>query len=306
MKIKIKGRRRLCKISEDNNDSEELKLKDNEESGFLEITDFDSPPPQVKNAVQNEHGSSGSEIRDILNDLSSRLEILSIEKKRALKPSDLTKKDEIPDYQSAGSSFSLSSGSSSDSIKESRIGGEIHEECLKEIDFGDESKNDYVVRKFNDTRSSVGAPKRKEVKQMVGKSQPMKNSLSAYKFLEEGDSNDSDGDCVVVGDKSAITQVGRHNRKARLERKHSDDFDSRDFVSEEDHTYTLSGPKFNYGLPGKVAKMLYPHQRDGLKWLWSLHCLGKGGILGDDMGLGKTMQVKAKSLNFVFLPSSKV
>ncbi|XP_009628104.1 protein CHROMATIN REMODELING 24 isoform X1 [Nicotiana tomentosiformis] len=291
MKIKIKGRRRLCKISEDNNDSEEKKLKDNEESGFLEITDFDSPPPQVKNAVQNEHGSSGSEIRDILNDLSSRLEILSIEKKRALKPSDLTKKDEIPDYQSAGSSFSLSSGSSSDSIKESRIGGEIHEECLKEIDFGDESKNDYVVRKFNDTRSSVGAPKRKEVKQMVGKSQPMKNSLSAYKFLEEGDSNDSDGDCVVVGDKSAITQVGRHNRKARHERKFSDDFDSRDFVSEEDHTYTLSGPKFNYGLPGKVAKMLYPHQRDGLKWLWSLHCLGKGGILGDDMGLGKTMQI---------------
>ncbi|OIT37119.1 PREDICTED: protein CHROMATIN REMODELING 24 isoform X1 [Nicotiana attenuata] len=285
MKIKIKGRRRLCKISEDNNDSEEMKLKDNEESGFLEITDFDSPPPQAKNAVQNEHGSSGSEIRDILNDLSSRLEILSIEKKRAPKPSDLTKKDEILDYQSAGSSFSLSSGSSSDSIKESRIGGEIHKESLKEIDLGGESKNDYVVRKFNDTRSSV------EVKQMVGKSQPMRNSLSAYKFLEEGDSNDSDGDCVVVGDKSAITQVGRHNRKARHERKCSDDFDSRDFVSEEDHTYTLSGPKFNYGLPGKVAKMLYPHQSDGLKWLWSLHCLGKGGILGDDMGLGKTMQI---------------
>lgn len=293
MKVKIKGRRRLCKISEDNNDSEEMKLKDNEESGLLEITDFDSPPSQVKNAVQNEHGSCGNEIRDILNDLSSRLEILSIEKKRAPKPRDLTK-NEIPEYQSAGSSFSLSSGSSSDSTKESRIGGEIHKECLKEIDSGDEIKNDCVVRKFNDTRSYVGAPKRKEVKQMVGKSQPMKNSISAYKFLEEGDANDSDGDCVVVGDKSAVTQVVRHNRKDRHERKRSDDFDSHDFVSEEDHTYTLSGPKFNYGLPGKIAKMLYPHQREGLKWLWSLHCLGKGGILGDDMGLGKTMQVKVK------------
>ncbi|MCD7450162.1 hypothetical protein HAX54_003943 [Datura stramonium] len=308
MKVKIKGRRRLCKISEDNNDSEEMKLKDNEESGLLELADFDSPPPQVKNAVQNEHGGCGNEIRDILNDLSSRLEILSIEKKRAPKPSDLTKKNEIPVYQSAGkneipvyqsagSSFSLSSGSSSDSTKESRIRGEIHKECVKEIDSGDEfendyeSKNDCVVQKFNDTRSSVGAPKRKEVKQMVRKSQPVKNSISAYKFLEEGDASDSDGDCVVVGDKSAVTQVGRHNSKARHERKCSDDFDSHDFVSEEDQTYTLSGPKFNYRLPGKVAKMLYPHQRDGLKWLWSLHCLGKGGILGDDMGLGKTMQI---------------
>lgn len=290
MKVKIKGRRRLCKISEDNNDSGEMKLKDNEDSGLLEITDFDSPSPQVKNTVQNEQGGCGNEIRDILNDLSSRLEILSIEKNRAPKPSDLTKKNEIPEYQSAGSSFSLSSDSSSDSTKESRIGGEIHKECLKEMDWGGESKNDSVVRKFNDTRSSVGAPKRKEVKQMVGKSQPMKNSISAYKFLE-GDTNDSDGDCMVVGDKSAASQVGRHNRKGRNERKCLDDFDSDDFVSEEDHAYTLSGPKFNYGLPGKIAKMLYPHQRDGLKWLWSLHCLGKGGILGDDMGLGKTMQI---------------
>ncbi|XP_004229292.1 protein CHROMATIN REMODELING 24 isoform X2 [Solanum lycopersicum] len=290
-KVKIKGRRRLCKISEDNNDSEEMKLKDDEESGLLGITDFDSPPCQVKSAVQNEHGGSGNEIRDILNDLSSRLEILSIEKKRAPKPHDLTKKNEIPEYQSAGSSFSLSSGSSSDSTKESRIGGEIPKEYLKKIDSGTASNNNCVVHKFNDTRSSVGAPKRKEVKQMTGKSQPMKNTISAYKFLEEGDANDSDDDCVVVGDESAVTQVGRHNRKTRHEHKHSDDFDSHDFVSEEDHTYTLSGPKFNYGLPGKITKMLYPHQREGLKWLWSLHCLGKGGILGDDMGLGKTMQI---------------
>ncbi|PHU30316.1 Protein CHROMATIN REMODELING 24 [Capsicum chinense] len=291
MKVKIKGRRRLCKISEDNNNSEEMKVKDNEESELLKLTDFDSPPPHVKNAVQNEHGSCGNEIRDILNDLSSKLEILSIEKKKAPKPIDLTKKNDILEYLSAGSSFSLASGSSSYSTKESRIGGEIHKEYLKEIDSGNESKKDYVVRNFNDTRSSVGAPKRKEVKHMVGKPQPMKNSLSAYKFLEEGDADDSDGECVVVGDKSAVTQAGRHNRTARHEGHHSDDFDSHDFVSEEDHAYTLSGPKFNYGLPGKVAKMLYPHQRDGLKWLWSLHCLGKGGILGDDMGLGKTMQI---------------
>ncbi|KAI4979962.1 hypothetical protein ZWY2020_016715 [Hordeum vulgare] len=45
-----------------------------------------------------------------------------------------------------------------------------------------------------------------------------------------------------------------------------------------------------YRLPTRVYKMLYTHQREGLRWLWSLHCMGTGGILGDDMGLGKTMQ----------------
>lgn len=62
-------------------------------------------------------------------------------------------------------------------------------------------------------------------------------------------------------------------------------------VSEDDHAITLSGPRSTYKLPAKIGKMLYPHQREGLRWLWSLHCQGKGGILGDDMGLGKTMQI---------------
>ncbi|WVZ56853.1 hypothetical protein U9M48_007325 [Paspalum notatum var. saurae] len=48
-----------------------------------------------------------------------------------------------------------------------------------------------------------------------------------------------------------------------------------------------------YKLPGKIFKMLYDHQREGLKWLWVLHCKGTGGVLGDDMGLGKTMQISA-------------
>jgi SNF2 family DNA or RNA helicase len=46
-----------------------------------------------------------------------------------------------------------------------------------------------------------------------------------------------------------------------------------------------------YKLPARILNKLYAHQREGLAWLWSLHCRGTGGILGDDMGLGKTMQV---------------
>ena len=50
-----------------------------------------------------------------------------------------------------------------------------------------------------------------------------------------------------------------------------------------------------FKLPPKVAKILYPHQLEGIKWLWGLHIKGTGGILGDDMGLGKTMQVYSNS-----------
>eukprot|EP00963_Diacronema_lutheri_P009972 scaffold941_cov454-Pavlova_lutheri.AAC.2 len=42
-----------------------------------------------------------------------------------------------------------------------------------------------------------------------------------------------------------------------------------------------------------VYERLLPHQRVGLRWLWSLHVAGAGGILGDEMGLGKTVQVAA-------------
>ncbi|KAL3857456.1 hypothetical protein ACJMK2_012126 [Sinanodonta woodiana] len=38
---------------------------------------------------------------------------------------------------------------------------------------------------------------------------------------------------------------------------------------------------------------LYVHQKEGIKWLWTLYRRRKGGILGDDMGLGKTIQVIA-------------
>lgn len=52
------------------------------------------------------------------------------------------------------------------------------------------------------------------------------------------------------------------------------------FVPENDGSITLTGPRSTFKLPAKIAKMLYPHQREGLTWLWSLHSLGKGGSWG--------------------------
>jgi len=45
-----------------------------------------------------------------------------------------------------------------------------------------------------------------------------------------------------------------------------------------------------YGLNAAMYTRLLPYQRDGVRWLWQLHCAGPGGILGDEMGLGKTCQ----------------
>ena len=44
-------------------------------------------------------------------------------------------------------------------------------------------------------------------------------------------------------------------------------------------------------LPESLYQNLFPHQRDGVKWLVSLYSNRKGGVLGDDMGLGKTVQI---------------
>ena len=44
----------------------------------------------------------------------------------------------------------------------------------------------------------------------------------------------------------------------------------------------------------RLWERLYPHQREGIRWMWGLHEQSRpGGILADDMGLGKTVQVSA-------------
>ena len=212
----MEGRRRLCKMScvdDNDNDGKSVGLDDLEVS---ELVDFDSPPlPKKNNAAGVERSHNRSEIRDILDELSSKFDVLSIEKRPvAAKPGrtfescspvvidDDSLEDKNVDYASADSSFSVQQDTCETSSDASKSGIEHVEDDLD--------------------------------------------------------------DSVEVLDH---------------------------FDSQNDDSITLNGPHSTFKLKGKIAKMLYPHQRDGLKWLWCLHCQGKGGILGDDMGLGKTMQV---------------
>ncbi|KPJ08306.1 DNA excision repair protein ERCC-6 [Papilio machaon] len=46
-------------------------------------------------------------------------------------------------------------------------------------------------------------------------------------------------------------------------------------------------------IPQYIWKQLYKYQKTGVKWLWELHQVEGGGLLGDEMGLGKTVQIIA-------------
>ncbi|KAM3964407.1 DNA excision repair protein ERCC-6 [Aphomia sociella] len=46
-------------------------------------------------------------------------------------------------------------------------------------------------------------------------------------------------------------------------------------------------------IPNYIWKQLYKYQKVGVKWLWELHQIQSGGLLGDEMGLGKTIQIIA-------------
>jgi SNF2 family DNA or RNA helicase len=206
-KVKVQGRRRLCKAA----DKEAGKKVAVDEPKLDDLADFDSPIPVQKNVIEIEESKGKSQIRDILNDLTSRFDALSVEKKPQPKP--------VPKPVE-------------------RFGG-------KEI-FEDEGLE------FGSAGSSF-SPK-----------QELHNTSSK-------DTKNDSGDIEYESDDSV------------QELDH--------FEPENDGSITLSDPRSTYKLQPKIAKMLYPHQREGLKWLWSLHVRGKGGILGDDMGLGKTMQV---------------
>uniref|UniRef100_A0A803KNA1 Protein CHROMATIN REMODELING 24 n=1 Tax=Chenopodium quinoa TaxID=63459 RepID=A0A803KNA1_CHEQI len=302
-KVKIEGRRRLCKVAcKDNDDDNQQQVKE-DDLNLFDISDYSSPPP-VKDV-----GCGGNEIRDILNDLNSRMEFLSIEKKPNPRPVDLKavplvdvslheekvkgvgQNDELADseFGSVDSSFASASelSSSSSGVKGGVDDKEVESGALSESDgdnFVEEtkpSKNDYKGKSRN-----VSTP--------VEEKPVVTHRSSAYALKDE-----SDDDCVEVVGNNWTRREKRHGGLVDEEYSNSTVVevldnakdDAKEVNTVDEYAITLTGPRSTYKLPPKIGKMLYPHQRDGLKWLWSLHCQGKGGILGDDMGLGKTMQI---------------
>ncbi|ESR45373.1 hypothetical protein CICLE_v10000096mg [Citrus x clementina] len=299
-KVKIEGRRRLCKVSSRDVDNTENRAVVDDEPNFSDITDFDSP-------LQSKTG--GNEIRDILNDLSARLEILSIDKRRVPKTVDpeddfsrLVKngdtgqgsKGNLPEYASAESSFSLTSdlSDSSSGVTKDNVGGVVESVADEyEESKGDDVEGDEHLSRVHETKKHHQRQKKNEPKRVHDGER-----FNGQSFVSGGrEEYDDEDDCVIVSGKLVVNRPDRRDGKLNKS-AHSglvnvlDDY-SDDSVLEDEGSITLSGPRSTYMLPGKIGNMLFPHQREGLRWLWSLHCQGKGGILGDDMGLGKTMQI---------------
>ncbi|KAJ6419344.1 hypothetical protein OIU84_029452 [Salix udensis] len=339
-KVRIEGRRRLCKVYSGDDASREVK----DDSCFDDIADFDSPIPS-KSVGYCDNNKSVNEIKDILSDLTSRLDLLSIEKNRVHENNNVAKKVHVVEYASAESLFPLSSSPSDSSLHVNKnVGGDDesavdkHEEGdLLSESFDDEvsskiydnsrglKKNEYgrvddklvpagksfvssVIEDESDVKIEykhdeyvTRVEKTKKVTQRVKKNEPkafnerLRTVGRSSVLCLRDESEDDEDDLVGLTGKEVVKKVGRPGAIAKYnvlsgESRETDVLDSH-ADSEDDGSIILPGLKSTYKLPGKIAKMLYSHQREGLRWLWSLHCKGKGGILGDDMGLGKTMQI---------------
>ncbi|XAR51052.1 DNA helicase [Bertholletia excelsa] len=316
LKVKMEGRRRLCKILTrdgfcEYGDHDDKSRNTDEDLEYSGLADFDSPVLS-KNAVEREN-ESRNEIRDILTDLSSRLELLSIEKKGASNNVEFkeelsaspegenynhVKNEDVPKNSSAAASFPVAwdSFNSSSGGKDQEARG-VDQKSLPvgqnfvEQDEDDDCvilsgkklvKNSSAAASFPvawDSFNSSSGGKDQEARGADQKPLPV-----GQNFVEQ----DEDDDCVILSGKKLVKERERQDSKFQ---EAFGDYENDDFISEDVDAVKLEGPNSKYLLPGKIANLLFPHQRDGLKWLWSLHCQGKGGILGDDMGLGKTMQI---------------
>ncbi|KAL4204403.1 hypothetical protein AMTRI_Chr01g131870 [Amborella trichopoda] len=274
-KVKLKGRRRLCKLSSRDESSDSY--GENTVSEDATSSAIDEP----------------SDIRSILNDLSSKLDSLSIEK----------------------SSMYLKKQYKNDSLGLINIYDSPESGSLQ-------SENDRSVKGAAVEPSSTNHTDRKLPATKTGKRVDLDGGFS-FSLVSDDDrptqgrghnDEDDDGDSFCSTTSSPLLdQVGSSSSgdaskssasESILVNLSDDDEDEeynrcRSAESQfEDPVEDAEPVMFSNGsetckLSGNIAKMLYPHQHDGLKWLWSLHCKKTGGILGDDMGLGKTMQVAA-------------
>ncbi|MCL7027656.1 hypothetical protein MKW94_024372 [Papaver nudicaule] len=308
-KVKLQGRRRLCKLSSKDGDDDDgsnpvAGFDDFEEPSFGGIMDaFDSPPVKI---------------RDVMDDLTSKLDFLSIEKP--------TRK--VVATGGGGG------GKVDDDISYTSIASQLHTSSLRFTNntltqkVQDQSRNGNIDPEFGSAGSwfsnSPDAPPNSLLEKVHSQSRvsfedieqkkdsPKMDETASKRVL--GGEDDSDDDCVVLSNKATnkLQEIVPKKRATGVVKKEERETN---FISDDDEDeyqdvldksvpgdssaetyvhgepFTLSWKTSNFTLPGEIAKKLYPHQLVGLKWLWSLHCRGTGGILGDDMGLGKTMQI---------------
>lgn len=250
-KVKLAGRRRLCKISSSSPDAD----ADDEGDNIRDILDdlttrldslsVDRPKPRPRPQV----APLPCAIDNLDDDISlPHKGAKSTDEDRAPSPVDISSSDEVTVVQKVKKPQTLFSSAFTDRAQETNDKGKkTTVGAYGGGKFGKRASKPSSFLDYEDDR------KEEEEEEAGGR---------AY---EEKENRDTDAD-----------DIGWEKTE--------------DFKMEPTGSGVMAKP---YKLPGRIFKMLYPHQREGLRWLWVLHCRGTGGILGDDMGLGKTMQVSA-------------
>ncbi|KAJ3681479.1 hypothetical protein LUZ60_015968 [Juncus effusus] len=260
-KVKLTGRRRLCKA----------------------VSDESGPQKESENAEEN--------ISDILDDFSLRLESLSLTKERHSKKESkeseelyFSSKEEGEEEESEGR-FGKTNNYEDESFK-------VVARKTKTIYSSDESEDEQteILEKGKGLYKNNGTEE--------------KHTEIKGKVIDLEDEIDDD-----------YTEIS-YRSNGRTSKKHyissDDDYEEEENQKEEGNEYfteneeeieelkedfAINGVKEGrnkiYKLEFRVYEKLYPHQKEGINWLWGLYCKSTGGILGDDMGLGKTMQISA-------------
>ncbi|KAJ4804749.1 Protein CHROMATIN REMODELING 24 [Rhynchospora pubera] len=261
---------------------------------------------EVPGAQENEEDTEEN-ITDILDEFSFRLESLSLHKE---KPSKDERKEDVSTVEEAYFSSKEGEEGEFDDDFDEEDGEDnfrIVPRNMKKCYFSDEEESEVIngvkeVRKEKSTVAVYSSDEEEvveveEVTKGVGEERSAKNNFAGCRNqgLEvKSSAYRSRGGTTKI---SYFCDDDEEVEEIEVSRVTGLQVNGSDLEEEEKSEFTRQGVQEGkvvvYKLPDQVYKKLYPHQRDGIDWLWGLHWKGTGGILGDDMGLGKTMQVSA-------------
>ncbi|KAF3336752.1 DNA excision repair protein ERCC-6-like isoform X1 [Carex littledalei] len=280
-KDQLPGRRRLCKTNEE-------------------------ASPQKKEEDKEEN------ISDILDEFSFRLESLSLHKEKPSK--DERKKEKSPVEAYFSSKEGEEEGDFDDNFDEvdeysfkvvprnmkNRYFSDEESEMIDEgeevahkkstVEYFSDEEELVEVEEFTKGEGEVGTEENDSIK---SRNQGLEVKPSVYRSMGRTTKRS------YFSDDDEVEEIENVTRVTGLQVNGFDpkDAEEEEEEEEEEGDFTLQGVQEGkvrvYKLSDWVYGKLYPHQREGINWLWGLHCKGTGGILGDDMGLGKTMQISA-------------
>ncbi|GLJ11918.1 hypothetical protein SUGI_0180210 [Cryptomeria japonica] len=300
-KVRIYGRQRLCKVSantvtssshsllSDGSQADEgsgenyFKVCDEEYNGLYSHPMANNVSSKSKNESKGwqdeEFACSGKDTKD--------------EAKSPIHNSD------APDFESAQSTLSSLSHKGDDG-EEKYVESNRNTSFFIGVGFGDQedapkllnTKMDHMHGIFCANNAKVIPSKAMEQNKNTSQ---VCTTIEVSSSILEPDSMCSENDndllesakFVKIRTNSHASLVKGNNEQDAYEINASDKEDTSSATTEDDIVFIDDNK--TYTLNGKIAKHLYAHQCEGIKWFWDLHRKCRGGILGDDMGLRKTM-----------------